>query len=104
MTPHANPFITIDNIEQWDFVLRQLFAVRGKPLSKAIGHIASGAAVLLKSIDGQFNVDKQINELTVQDWDVLLKAFAAWPFRPEVLTQFSAREWLQRSEKQEARI
>lgn len=34
--PESERDIKADNIEHWDFVLRQLFAIRGKPLTKSI--------------------------------------------------------------------
>ncbi|KAG8886585.1 Mitochondrial transcription factor 1 [Tulasnella sp. 331] len=102
ITPRAQPLITLENIEHWDFVLRQLFTTRGQPLERAVRHLAPGATVLLKSVS--FDVRKKIQDMSVGDWDELIRKFGEWPFRPEALSQPSKKEWEARAEAQEVRI
>ncbi|KAG9037200.1 Mitochondrial transcription factor 1 [Tulasnella sp. JGI-2019a] len=102
LTPRAEPLITLDNIEHWDFVLRQLFATKGQPLNKAIGHVAPGAAIILKSVS--FDVTTRISDLTVANWDEVIRAFGAWPFKPDALSQPSKKDWEARAEMKETRI
>lgn len=59
------------------------------PLFSGLG---PGAQSLIKKItDSKLpdseridNVKKTVREMTIQDWNVLVKAFDEWPFAPEV--------------------
>ena len=56
--------------------------------------LAPGAEVLLKTLtnpslppEQQVDVKKQIRHLTAADWALIVRAFDAWPFAPEVSTK-----------------
>lgn len=78
-------------LDQWDFVLRRLFVLKSTPLRKAIGSLAPGAEVLLKTLtdkslppEQRVDIRLMVKQLTISDWALIVRAFDAWPFAPAV--------------------
>ncbi|KAJ9119071.1 hypothetical protein QFC22_003562 [Naganishia vaughanmartiniae] len=99
LTPRKDPKIELDDKDVWDYVLRRMFVMSGSPLSVAINNLGMGAANLIPkltdpSIPASQRIDpnKWIREYTVQDWALVVKAFKAWPFAPDVLVLGSLME------------
>ncbi|KAJ9101487.1 hypothetical protein QFC19_005138 [Naganishia cerealis] len=92
LTPRPDPQIEVEDKDVWDYVLRRMFVMAGSPLSVAINNLGMGASNLIPKLTNQelphnqrIDPDKWIREYTVQDWALIVKAFKAWPFAPDVL-------------------
>jgi transcription factor 1 len=97
-----------NDLNHWDFVLRRLFVHKRTTLADAMTYVlelfqkyvsfqyidfrslAPGAHHLLKYINEDLpswqhvNFQKEIRDLSVQDWTRICNTFAEWPFKPEV--------------------
>ncbi len=78
-------------LDQWDYILRRLFVLKSTPLRKAISSLAPGAEVLLKTLtdknlppEQRVDIRLRVNQLTIADWALIVRAFDAWPFAPSV--------------------
>ncbi|KAJ9103271.1 hypothetical protein QFC21_002694 [Naganishia friedmannii] len=99
LTPRTDPQIDLDDKDVWDYVLRRMFVMSGSPLSVAINNLGMGAANLIPKLTDpslpaaeRIDPNKWIREFTVQDWALVVKAFKAWPFAPDVLVLGSLME------------
>src|SRR3979490_3032079 len=78
-------------LDQWDYVLRRLFVLKSTQLRKAISSLAPGAEVLLKTLtdkslppEQHVDIRLKVKQLTTSDWTLIVRAFDAWPFAPDV--------------------
>ncbi|KIJ49434.1 hypothetical protein M422DRAFT_246523 [Sphaerobolus stellatus SS14] len=78
--------------DKWDFVLRHLFVLKTTELRKALPSMAPGAKALIPYLSGpdvpiedQVDITTPIRNLTIQDWENIVKAFDRWPFAPKDL-------------------
>ena len=78
-------------LNQWDYILRRLFVLKSTPLRKTISSLAPGAEVLLKTLtdktlppEQRVDVRLTTKQLTLSDWALIVRAFDAWPFAPNV--------------------
>ncbi|TFK53582.1 S-adenosyl-L-methionine-dependent methyltransferase [Heliocybe sulcata] len=91
--PLAQQVIDTYSLEKWDFCLRRLFVLKRTAIGKAVASLAPGANTLIKYLSDEsslppkerLDLTKAINEMTVRDWSLVLKAFERWPFAPEDL-------------------
>ncbi|KAI0081915.1 S-adenosyl-L-methionine-dependent methyltransferase [Panus rudis PR-1116 ss-1] len=93
IVPNAEQIIPEGSLEIWDYVLRRLFAQKSTSLKDALKHLAPGATSLLKTLtspdvppEERVNVDLRIKDLDLKDWTLVVRAFVAWPFKPDDLT------------------
>jgi len=70
-------------------------------LRKAISSLAPGAEVLLAKLtdkklppEQRVDIRKRVKDLTLSDWALIVRAFDAWPFAPDVciFTSMLSRE------------
>ena len=112
--PHEEQVIGTAMLEKWDYCLRKLFVLKGHTLKAAIGYVtfpninrrlilysledrslAPGAQTLLKKLtdpslppEERVDIKKQIRDMDIKDWALVLRAFNNWPFAPEVNSTF----------------
>ncbi|KAL9708701.1 hypothetical protein Ac2012v2_008250 [Leucoagaricus gongylophorus] len=91
--PLKEPVIEGGLLDDWDYVLRRLFVQRATPVARSIPTLAPGAATLLKKVaaesippDQRLNTKLSARKLSAQEWKILVKAFADWPFKPDNLS------------------
>ncbi|KAJ9477845.1 Mitochondrial transcription factor 1 [Pseudozyma hubeiensis] len=97
VTPKANPLIKPTEIEAFEFITRNLFILRTKPVAEALTHVAPGGQNVLK-MTGREQVEKGlireeevirpdeiVSDLTNAQWACLARMFEKWPFRPKHL-------------------
>ncbi|KAF8658323.1 hypothetical protein AX16_002091 [Volvariella volvacea WC 439] len=91
--PLENQVISRGRLDQWDYCLRRLFVKKATPLKSAMSSLAPGAQVLIKKIsdpalpiDERVDVKTLVRQLSINDWQIILKAFGEWPFAPEDLS------------------
>jgi len=109
--PKPSPLIGVDEMDEWDYVVRQLFINTKTPLQTAITTVAPGAAILLKSLtnpdappEERADVTKYIKDLDIEEWAALVKAFKNWPFRPDIVKIVTAKELEDRAEQGSRRV
>ena len=84
------------DLDAFEFLTRNLFVVKTKPIAEALKHVAPGAANILKLLspdhpsmkDRPQDVilpDTPIVSLTNEQWAALAIVFEKWPFRPQNL-------------------
>ena len=78
-------------METWDYCLRKMFVTKGTPISKAISGLGPGAESLVKVLtdpnlppNERVDVSLRVRDLSVADWALIVRAFDAWPFKPDV--------------------
>lgn len=97
VTPKAKPLIKPTEIEAFEFITRNLFILRTKPVAEALTHVAPGGQNVLK-MTGREQVEKGlireeemirpdeiVSDLTNAQWACLARMFEKWPFRPRHL-------------------
>ncbi|KAG8907446.1 Mitochondrial transcription factor 1 [Tulasnella sp. 403] len=99
MVPKEKPLIDGGKVDEWDFVLRQLFVNNKGTLRTTISTLAPGAAILLPKITSEnlpperrVDIDRRIRDLPIEQWSTLVDAFNEWPFKPEILKPMTAAE------------
>lgn len=97
VTPKKAPLVNATEIEAFEFITRNLFILRKKPVEEALTHVAPGANNLLKMTSreqvarGLIREDEVIEPgeivsgLTNAQWACLARMFEKWPFRPRHL-------------------
>lgn len=84
------------DLDAFEFLTRNLFVLKTKPISEALKHVAPGAANILKMLapdrpgmqDRPHEVilpDTPVVQLTNEQWAALAVVFEKWPFRPQNL-------------------
>lgn len=84
------------DLDAFEFLTRNLFVLKTKPIAEALKHVAPGAANILKllapdhpSMKGRPEAvvlpDTPIVSLTNEQWAALAVVFEKWPFRPQNL-------------------
>lgn len=97
VTPKAMPLVKPMEIEAFEFIARNLFILRTKPVAAALTHVAPGGQNVLKMTSPQ-QVEKGliredevilpeevVSDLTNVQWACLARMFEKWPFRPRHL-------------------
>lgn len=97
VTPKRNPLIKANEIEAFEFITRNLFILRTKPVGEALTHVAPGGQNVLKMTspeqvkkglireDEVILPDELVCDLTNVQWANLARMFEKWPFRPRHL-------------------
>ncbi|TFK44224.1 S-adenosyl-L-methionine-dependent methyltransferase [Crucibulum laeve] len=92
--PLEKQLIKEGSLDAWDFCVRRLFVQKATPLGKVLPTLAPGAQTLLKAIT---DINRPVNErldvkkkkpnnMSSNDWSILVNAFIDWPFAPEDLS------------------
>ncbi|KZV82510.1 S-adenosyl-L-methionine-dependent methyltransferase [Exidia glandulosa HHB12029] len=91
-TPMVNQLIAKGDIDKWDYILRSMFIRKTNSLRKVLPSLCPGAENLLDLMSmpsipeaDRVDVNKLITNMTERDWEVVVKAFNAWPFAPTSL-------------------
>lgn len=74
-------------LDEFEYVLRTLFASRSLPLSESLGMLGPGAAEDL-GVKLQDLLHKRTSDLDQNDFERIAKAFWEWPFKPTFLHDF----------------
>jgi hypothetical protein len=90
--PREKVWITEQQRDSWDYVLRHLFVRPATPIRDAMSSLGFGATNLLKAIqdpDSGYNGDPasemtHARDLTVAQWARIVDVFDKWPFKPKV--------------------
>ncbi|SJX63580.1 related to MTF1-mitochondrial RNA polymerase specificity factor [Sporisorium reilianum f. sp. reilianum] len=94
VTPKKKPLVKANEIEAFEFITRNLFILRNKPVGEALTHVAPGGQNVLKMTSpaqadkGLIREDEVIlpeqivSDLTNVQWACLARMFEKWPFRP----------------------
>ncbi|KAK2467873.1 hypothetical protein APHAL10511_000168 [Amanita phalloides] len=76
-------------LDEWDFCLRRLFVQKSTALRRALPTLAPGAQILVDKVTDpslplseRVDSRKIVRRLTVEDWELVVKAFHEWPFAP----------------------
>ncbi|CCF52044.1 hypothetical protein NDA11_002388 [Ustilago hordei] len=97
VTPKQEPLVKASEIEAFEFVTRNLFILRTKPIGDALTHVAPGGQNVLKMTSPEqvqkglikkeevILPDHVVGELTNVQWACLARMFEKWPFRPRNL-------------------
>ncbi|KDQ21536.1 hypothetical protein BOTBODRAFT_150422 [Botryobasidium botryosum FD-172 SS1] len=90
--PKADSHIQKENLQEYDFILRNLFIQKSTALGKALPALASGAGILVSKIAGpdvpadkQVDIKLPIRKLSVDHFARVVDAFKEWPFAPKDL-------------------
>lgn len=96
--PKVKPLIEGDELDVFDYVTKNLFVLRARPITEAINLLGAGAdAVIrqlnkgghpaLQDLDENISIpsDATPNTLTVHQMVALSRLFERWPFRPQHL-------------------
>ncbi|TKY85355.1 hypothetical protein EX895_005517 [Sporisorium graminicola] len=94
VTPKKKPLVKAKEIEAFEFITRNLFILRTKPVGDALTHVAPGGQNVLK-MTSPAQVEKGlireeevilpeeiVGDLTNVQWACLARMFEKWPFRP----------------------
>ncbi len=97
VTPKKDPLVKGDVIEAFEFITRNLFILRTKPVGEALTHVAPGGQNVLKMTsqeqvakglirqDEVIRPEEIVADLTNVQWACLARMFEKWPFRPRHL-------------------
>ncbi|KAJ1018837.1 hypothetical protein NDA16_004642 [Ustilago loliicola] len=97
ITPKQDPLVKANEIEAFEFITRNLFILRTKPIGDALTHVAPGGQNVLRMTspeqvekglikkDEVIMPDEIVGELTNVQWACLARMFEKWPFRPRHL-------------------
>lgn len=91
--PLPQPFVAKEDMPAFEFLARNLFVLKTKPIGDALKHVAPGASNVLKKLSADnantrgrpetvITPDTKVNALTNEQWAALAAAFEKWPFRP----------------------
>ncbi|EST04931.1 Ribosomal RNA adenine methylase transferase [Kalmanozyma brasiliensis GHG001] len=97
VTPKKDPLVKGDVIEAFEYITRNLFILRTKPVGVALTHVAPGGQNVLKMTspeqvakglireDEVIRPEEIVSDLTNAQWACLARMFEKWPFRPRHL-------------------
>lgn len=97
VTPKREPLVDASTIEAFEFITRNLFILRTRPVGDALTHVAPGGQNVLKMTSpdqvekGLIREDEVmlpgeiVGDLTNVQWACLARMFEKWPFRPKHL-------------------
>lgn len=94
MVPRENPLITLEQREEWDYVLRHCFIREAQPIGEVLPTLGFGAENLIaKVVDTDENCryagepvsrGTPVRQINIEQWARIVDVFAKWPFKPEV--------------------
>ncbi|KIM45436.1 hypothetical protein M413DRAFT_442113 [Hebeloma cylindrosporum] len=92
-TPRVDQVIQRGELDYWDYCTRKLFVQKATPVHKTLGALGPGANNLLPKLadpslpaDERMDTTKAPRNLDLHEWELLVRAFKNWPFRPESLS------------------
>ncbi|ODQ68155.1 S-adenosyl-L-methionine-dependent methyltransferase [Nadsonia fulvescens var. elongata DSM 6958] len=80
--------INVPHLDCFEFVIRQLFIFRGKPLRDSLLVLGAGAGDWFPSRLPADLLDKPPKDMEVSHFMTITEVFAKWPFKPEILHDF----------------
>lgn len=94
--PLQQPLVDRRDLDAFEFLLRNLFVLKTKPIGEALKHVAPGAANVLKMLapgsrmvterpELEVSPDAPVYSLSNEQWAALANVFERWPFRPQNL-------------------
>ncbi|KAK6465044.1 S-adenosyl-L-methionine-dependent methyltransferase [Scheffersomyces coipomensis] len=72
-------------VEDHEHVLQQLFISSSRVVREMLTYIAVGAEEDLPAVLPDHILDKQVKELSLEDWQTLFKSYDNWPFKPSYI-------------------
>lgn len=93
LEPKLDSPITLDNKDEWDYVLRKCFVTEAQPIQSALKNLAFGADGLMGKIEGTVKGNfkgknvlstKVVRDMEVDEWTRVVDVFIKWAFKPEV--------------------
>jgi len=92
-TPKVDQIIQPGDLDYWDYCLRKLFVQKATPINKIFGALGPGAPNLIPKLTDPslppneiLDMTKSPRHLDLHEWELVVRAFKAWPFRPEGLS------------------
>jgi hypothetical protein len=94
LEPRINSPITMDNKDEWDYVLRKCFVTEAQSIKAALKNLAFGGEGLMGKIEGSVDDGKFkgrgvasgriVRDMQVEEWERVVDVFKRWAFKPDV--------------------
>lgn len=84
----VEPPVPMELLDSYEYVIKNLFILKTKPLSECISVLGPGANIDLASQLSPEILEKSPSELELNDFIHIADLFDKWPFKPDILHDF----------------